>query len=345
MEFFKWVRDTMGKQEIIHFPEAGIKYLENQPPKNPQYSQFHKDVIQFIQEIIPTPTDIAVRRHVVDLICSRIRAIFEPITEIVIILPCGSCLNGTFLPNGDIDLALFVHPFNADPLTLMKTIREALEDIAVENSWNPIPQARVPVLKFIVKPGIHIDISIDELHGPLSVNPVRSLFLKFPCLLPAQLLIKIMLYHYKLDSPFSGGISSYVLQIMLLAYIQYGPSDNITDLIVGFFKFYGQEFNFTLTGIDVVGNGRFFSRLKENCLNLESPSTMYIRDPMNPNNVLGHNAFKMAQVKDLFSKTYHMITKGHGTEFINELRKELPDFRAYQKELETFAYKNGIVPV
>ena len=132
---------------------------------------------------------------------------------------------------------------------------------------------------------------------------------------------------------------------MLLAYIQYGPSDNITDLIVGFFKFYGQEFNFTLTGIDVVGNGRFFSRLKENCLNLESPSTMYIRDPLNPNNVLGHNAFKMAQVKELFSRTYQMITKGRGTEFISELRKELPEFNAYRRELEAYANANGIVPV
>ena len=333
----------MGQQKIINFPEAGFKYLESSPPKNPNYSTFHKEVIQFIREIIPTPTDIAVRQHIVSIICSRIKELFEPTKEIVIILPCGSCLSGTFLPNGDIDLALLVHPYQSDTNNLMTLIMEKLHDIGTD--WNPLPQARVPVLKFTAKPGIHIDISIDELHGPLSVSPVRSIFLKFPCLLPAQILIKTMLYHYKLDSPYSGGISSYVLQIMLLAYIQYGQSDNITDLIVGFFKFYGQEFNFTLTGIDVVGNGRFFSRLKENCLNLESPSTMYIRDPMNPNNILGHNAFKMPQVKELFSKTYLMITRGNGTEFINELRKELPEFKACQRRLEKYANENGIVPV
>lgn len=342
MEFYRWVERTMSNQTVIPFPEVGINFLEqNLPPKSDPIYDFNNKLSSFIKQLIPTEDDIKARKHIIDMLCKRIKEALSSQIQNFIILPCGSSLSGTFLTEADIDLAFYVYPTPCEPSKVMDILMDRLADLAIDQTFQPIPQAKVPVLKFIVEPKIQIDISIDSLYGPLNVRSVRKMFTDIPCILPAQLFLKFLLHRHKLDQPYTGGISSYTLQLMLIAYVQYfGIPQNITSLIDGFCDFYGSHFNFTLTGIDVCQNGCFFSRYKENKLSLESPTTLYIIDPLNKNNVLGHNAFRMNQIRIVFAETHKLISEGKGEELLNNLKEELENFQTLRYRTAQYISNN-----
>ena len=277
MKFFHKVETLIQAQKLIEFPTIGLDYLNSNPyPKEDPKFPIHQAIIDFIKDIAPNHLDVIVRQYVSDNLCEKIHEILEfhkyDPNQKIMAYPCGSCLNGTFLPDADIDIALFSYPFPFNPVQVLNQLQNGLEKEAIPQTFYPIPQTKVPLLKLSVEPGIQIDISIDEFHGPLYVASVRKIYQNIPCLLPAQLFLKCILNIYNLNKPYIGGISSYTLQMMTLAYVQHhGIPLNITEFILGFCNFYGRVFNFTLTGIDVSNEGCFFSREERNCLCFESP--------------------------------------------------------------------------
>jgi DNA polymerase sigma len=127
---------------------------------------------------------------------------------------------------------------------------------------------------------------------------------------------------------------------MLLAYLQHkGEAAFLTEFIFGFCKFYGSEFNFTLTGIDVKGAGRFFCRFDEAKLSLDSPETMYIVDPLNQRNVLGQNAFRMNQIRQVFRETCDAIERGDPALLLDQFQQVVSDFNQKRRVIAEFAQK------
>jgi non-canonical poly(A) RNA polymerase PAPD5/7 len=220
----------------------------------------------------------------------------------------------------------------------MAQLQQELTDIALPGSFQPIPQAHVPVLKFVVEPGIQVDLAIDELHGSVNAPSIRALFAKFPVLLPAQMFLKCLLRIHELDRPYTGGIASYTLQILLLAFLQFrGEPAHLIDFICGVCHFYGVEFNFTLTGIDVAGKGRFFARLDEDKLRLDSPATMHIVDPLNKRNVLGHNSVRAQELREVFRETYEMIEAGNVKRLLDPFDRIRSEFQSRRRTIDEYA--------
>jgi len=314
----------MIHQKVISFPSSGVEFLERAPPQDSDLYEIHLSLVDLIKGLIPTETDVKIRQNIVDTTRDRIKENLRHIDSKFIVLPCGSCMNGTFLPHSDIDIAVFSYPSPCNPQEIMDSLIRGLGDIVVENSFIPLPQASVPVLKFSVRPGIPVDLSFDELHGPLSVAPTRTIFELVPEILAAQLFFKSVLRLHQLDQPYSGGISSYSLQLMLTAYVQiFGKQDNITEFILGFCDYFGNKFNYVLTGIDVSNHGCLFSRFDEEYMTYEPPTTLCIKDPLNPRNKLGQNSFKIPEIKYVFSDIYTSIKSGKGQQIIESLSQQL----------------------
>jgi non-canonical poly(A) RNA polymerase PAPD5/7 len=221
---------------------------------------------------------------------------------------------------------------------MMEHLQQQLEDLIQPDSVHSLPQARVPVLKFIVDPDIQIDLTIDELRSPLNVISVRQMFTSFPIILPAQLFLKCLLRLHELDQPYTGGISSYTLHLLLIAYLQHrGEAPYLTEFLRGFCRYYADDFNFTLTGIDVRGNGRLFSRFAENALALDSPASMHISDPLNHKNVLGNNAFRTGKIRQVFRETAQAIESGDPQGLLKQFESLLLDFEAHRTQVAQFA--------
>jgi DNA polymerase sigma len=346
MEFFRFVDRAMSSQRVSGFPDVGLTYLErHQPPAGHPHFQLSKQLTRFIQSLAPLPADVRVRQHIIETLCRRIREALGQFPHgNLIVVPCGSCLSGTFLPEADIDLVLYQYPTPCNAPQVMDHLCQQLEDFMLvePNSFQRLPQARIPILKFAVDPGIQIDLTIDELQGPLNVISVCRLFAAFPILLPTQLFLKCLLYIHELDQPYTGGISAYTLHLMLIAYLQHrGEAPFVSEFICGFCKFYGSEFNFTLTGIDVKGSGRFFSRFDEGKLSLDSPETMYIVDPLNPRNVLGLNAFRMNRIREVFRETCDAIGSGDAAKLLDQFQPAVANFNRARRVIAEFAQKLG----
>jgi non-canonical poly(A) RNA polymerase PAPD5/7 len=345
MEFFRFVDRAFQPYQVVSFPDVGFDYLSRQqPPPDYPYTEFTTNLTELVQSLAASRVEIAVRQYIINFLIHRIKdALAEQFSQNFVILPCGSCISGTFLPEADIDLVLYQYPVPCNPSEIMELLEATFGDVVIPGTWQPLAQAKVPVLKFAVDPGIQIDLTIDELHGPLGIPTVRQIFQSFPILLPTQLFLKCLLYKQKLDQPYTGGISSYTLQFMCLAYLQYkGQPECLADFICGLCNFYGNEFNFTLTGIDVKGNGRFFSRLKEGKMYLESPTTMCIIDPLNPTNVLGHNSFKMGAIKQVFRETHEMITTGKVKELFEQFDGVRAEFQAKRQAIAEYARERNL---
>lgn len=344
-EFFKFAKECMLSHKVQGFPEAGYRYLDQQKiPETDINHGFNHRLTEFVKRLTPTPVEVAVRQHIIDYLCKRITEALSGLGNDFMVLPCGSSLSGTFLAEADIDLVLYHYTLPGNSVSIMETLMEKLSDLALDGEFQALAHAKVPVLKMRVEPDIQIDLTIDELHGPLYVGAVRRIFENYPSILPAQLFMKLLLRKNHLDQPYTGGISSYTLQILILAYVQHkGEPENLTEMIEGLCNFYGNEFNFTLTGIDVKRNGMFFSRYREKCMTLESPTTMYIVDPHSlTQNILGHNAFRMTYIRLMMRETANMLKEGRGDEMLAGLDDLMDEFDAKRLFVEKYAMENDI---
>lgn len=115
---------------------------------------------------------------------------------------------------------------------------------------------------------VRVDLTFIELNQSLLSNTRTSLewarktLAFYPEIKPIIHALKRYLQMKKLNSSFNGsvkflilgGLSSYSLFLLLVAYIKYSRSQHKTNLgrlLMEFFEFYGKCFNYTQTLIDV----------------------------------------------------------------------------------------------
>lgn len=103
---------------------------------------------------------------------------------------------------------------------------------------------------------IKIDLSFfSNLHRDLNVvDYVKNQVKVNPEITPLIHVFKRYLNLNRLNSSFNGGLSSYSLLLMIIAYVRYPKTSSVTNLgtmIIGFFEFYGKYFNFNQFVIDV----------------------------------------------------------------------------------------------
>src|SRR4051794_9539509 len=91
-----------------------------------------------------------------------------------------------------------------------------------------------------------------------------------PALRPLTLLLKYFLSCRLLNDTYSGGIGSFMLQMMIISHLQHhvsrahGAHLNLGTLAWSFFEMYGKNFNYGEVGISVRGLGSYFSKHARN---------------------------------------------------------------------------------
>jgi DNA polymerase sigma len=126
--------------------------------------------------------------------------------------------------------------------------------------------------------------TVETHNGVASVDLILTFISVFPCLRPLALIIKQLLYEHGLSNTYTGGLNSYCLILMIVAFLQSrqttSPSpdyayhyslsndgrdftnngyyasvvdedDNLGQLLLDFLEFYGCSFDFQHTGIAI----------------------------------------------------------------------------------------------
>ena len=142
------------------------------------------------------------------------------------------------------------------------------EDWVNVASITVIPNAPVPLLKLktLAKPGepsVSLDVSFEgQGHRGLEACKFHSILLRqYAALRPLVLVLKSFLSRRGLCEAYTGGLSSFALQLITARFLQeqHSPSTDVGALLLGLLNFFGDHLDPRITGISVARRC-YFSR-------------------------------------------------------------------------------------
>jgi non-canonical poly(A) RNA polymerase PAPD5/7 len=134
-----------------------------------------------------------------------------------------------------------------------------------------VENTRIPLVKFThASTNISVDVSFDQPSGPPAAQLMKRYLEALPPLRPLTFVLKYFLAARCLNEPYTGGVGSFLLQLMIVAFLQHRERDavnfkrlgvyNLGSLLLEFLELYGIEFNYFTTGISVRYDGFFFPK-------------------------------------------------------------------------------------
>lgn len=179
----------------------------------------------------------------------------------------GSFPNEIFLSDSDVDIVVISSEKKDNAKKTMDKLNDYLSLNLNLFDYIKRIDAKVPIIKLQLKETkINMDISVDRKNGYDAKRVIKKSLNDFHALKPLIYLLKYFMRQKKLNETFSGGVSSFLLFNLVLAFLQYKsktentPSLNLGQLLVDFFQFYGFEFNYDEVGISVRYGGFFYKR-------------------------------------------------------------------------------------
>jgi non-canonical poly(A) RNA polymerase PAPD5/7 len=214
-----------------------------------------------------------------------------------------------------------------------KSMREKspLEQLAeaLRNEWEyrddityleVISKTKVPLVKFTLAPSnTSVDVSFMKDSGPQAATLIKTYMDAMPPLRPLIFVLKYFLAARVLNEPYSGGVGSFMLQLMIVSFLQhreryaynFGKPGlyNLGCLLVEFFEMYGTRFNYCTTGISVRHDGAFFRKgeRKEHFVVPSRPFMLAIENPLEITADVGRASFRMQIVQRAFAAAYKVL--------------------------------------
>lgn len=178
--------------------------------------------------------------------------------------------------------------------------------------------------------GIYNDLfSIDITHmtefhnGIKCVELVKEYLLDCWFIEPLILVLKQMLKVNGLNDPYKGGLSSYGLLLMIVAFIQFRKLNkvripqniNLGNILLDFLHYYGEILQYHDYGImcrkpnDLTESNNFYSLIPE--INMyQANKVPCIDDPLNPQNNVGKSTFQFQDIQKIFKVGYQSAFLG-----------------------------------
>jgi non-canonical poly(A) RNA polymerase PAPD5/7 len=346
----RWGEDgnssTRGAAAAAAASNAGVHFHEASPHAlglNPLV-RLHNEIVGYARLVEPTPRETATRQQLVERVRQLAVREFGDVAQVLVF---GSQATGLFLPTSDIDLVIVTKSeqdlqkdkerkdkdgdqaaaFDPTPLRrFAAAVRDAWEATSELSYLEVIENTRVPLVKFTHGPTrVSIDVSFDLLDsGPPAAKLMNTYLEALPPLRPLTLVAKSFLAARGLNQPYTGGVGSYMLQIMIVAFLQQRerdavihhrrPSLNLGALLMDFFELYGLDFNYVTTGVSVRNDGFFFPKgapTKRDwfCI-ADRPQLMALENPLDTTQDVGKSSFRISMVQRAF-KVAHNVLLSH----------------------------------
>eukprot|EP01087_Luapelamoeba_hula_P007676 TRINITY_DN1877_c1_g1_i1.p1 TRINITY_DN1877_c1_g1~~TRINITY_DN1877_c1_g1_i1.p1 ORF type:complete len:1456 (+),score=169.66 TRINITY_DN1877_c1_g1_i1:180-4547(+) len=186
-------------------------------------------------------------------------------------------------------------------------------------------------MNFAMKGQQQVGSGLDDHSGIAAAKLVRSYTRSLPVLTPLTLVLKQFLYERGLNNTYTGGISSYCLVLMIVAFLhlnmphsrrpkttekvgpqssQLSEDENLGGALLGFLRFFGLQFDFDKMGISLNSpRGASYFYLREPC------NTLVIMDPLAPDRNIGHGVFGMWRVKAAFRYAFSALISPYTTNY------------------------------
>ena len=182
--------------------------------------RFSKEIIEYVNYIVPNNTSLSMRRTTVQILKQIIER-KRPEWKVYLF---GSFRQGTSTVFSDLDFEIIID----NNSSRKKDIDELffLMRILKQNDFSNnirLIKARVPILKATcTETKISVDISVNRHNGYHAADLIKNILSRHKILKPIIIIIKILLRQYNLNESHSGGMSSFLLfHLVYFFYIKY----------------------------------------------------------------------------------------------------------------------------
>eukprot|EP00928_Gymnodinium_smaydae_P010268 TRINITY_DN13857_c0_g1_i1.p1 TRINITY_DN13857_c0_g1~~TRINITY_DN13857_c0_g1_i1.p1 ORF type:complete len:604 (+),score=155.99 TRINITY_DN13857_c0_g1_i1:40-1851(+) len=287
--------------------------------------RLHEELLDFVAFVRASDAEMEARRSWVNAIGEAARSIWSG-SQVQLF---GSSSTGLCLPTADVDVTVTGLDADVRPTTALKLLAERLLERGEVSKIEIIQSAKVPVMKLQQQStGLMADVIINRVDGLATSKFIREQIEVFPALVPLVLFLKLYLLQRGLSETFQGGMGSYLLVCVVLAFLQQHPSSKdpqlfatttLANLLFDFFRYYGQEFRYGIQGISVLNGGSLFNREARgwNAKDRNGRPTLCLESPLETSVDIGSRCFKIGVIRAAFNHGYHVL----GSYFIN---KEAP---------------------
>lgn len=138
---------------------------------------------------------------------------------------------------------------------------------------------------------------------------------------PLTFVLKYFLAARGLNEPYSGGVGSFMLQLLIVAFLQHRERAaynfnqqtvyNLGVLLIEFFRMYGLEFNYLTTGISVRNDGFFFAKgaldRKNTFCDQNRPHLLALENPLDPSLDVGKASFRIQMIQRSFALAFRTL--------------------------------------
>ncbi|KAJ1350078.1 hypothetical protein KIN20_005788 [Parelaphostrongylus tenuis] len=250
----------------------------------------HEEIKDIFQWLRPCRLEEAIRLEVFRKVKNAIKERWKGNNVRVSVF--GSLRTRLFLPTSDIDILVECDEWKETDVMsrCMQETANHLEEMGLAKSVAVFSDAYVPIVKIVEKDTlVNVDISFNTAQGVKAADYIEKVKEEFPVVEPLILVLKQFLILRRLNTTYTGGLSSYGLILMLINFLHhygmpvrrkhpYSPEVNLGELLMRFFEVYAQEVNYECVGISVM-DMRY--TLKETRRNEEKkPALLSIEDPL-----------------------------------------------------------------
>ncbi|CAM9367321.1 unnamed protein product [Chrysoparadoxa australica] len=228
----------------------------------------------------------------------------------------GSLLTGLALPSSDVDLAVLDAPDNAIEVLGGSIRRQG--NLGLVHEVEVLSSAKVPIIKFIHSDtGRACDICFNNSGGLKTGMYARDLMQKMPQVRALTMVMKHFLGQRHLNDTYSGGIGSFLLQLMVVSLIQTSwrqdaeyertPTVSLGVLLITFLELYGIKLNTYTTGISVRNGGCFFRKRDQQWLDSSRPFALSVENPEDPSLDVGKNSYQFVKCRRVMEESYERL--------------------------------------
>ena len=288
------------------------KFINNLYPESYIIKCLQKDLLDYQYYI---SEQISIKKPVITEIINNIQNCVNEINSDYKVNLYGSYCTGLCLPWSDIDTVITNNSNYNDDFFLSKLyIKLTQKNWVLKHKF--IENTNIPIIKLVLndKFNFHVDISLEsEKHfGLKTVELIKSYLNTYSVLQPIILALKTLLNNGLLNNPFTGGLSSYGLTLMVVSFIQSKidsgkfKSDSpeiLGETFLNVLGHYGILFDFNKYIIITypVNNDNINGNDKDLSYSLGNNShELIIIDPLNINNNVGKNTRQFKNIKIAF---------------------------------------------
>ncbi|KAJ5752481.1 topoisomerase family protein TRF4 [Penicillium odoratum] len=232
----------------------------------------------------------------------------------------GSFASGLYLPIADIDLVLFSGKTKGYPPNPRSTLfgcadhLEKTDDtgFAAHKSVLRIAGARVPILKLIDNlTGLPVDISFDNDTGTPANVTFRAWKEEFPTMPAIVSVIKQFLLLRGLNEVSTGGLGGFSITCLVVSLLQHMPKNeqqNVGYVLLNFFDFYGNQFEYWTYGIRMNPAG-YFNKLDKyaDVPSFTNRDRLMIEDPNTKRHDISGGTHEISLIFRAFSQAHRAL--------------------------------------